>query len=56
VIRTVIHAAAASDKPIRVVDDGKLVGVVDRAHILESVAGKPNEAGSGDTIELGLSS
>jgi glycine betaine/proline transport system ATP-binding protein len=56
VIRTVIHAAAASDKPIRVVDDGKLVGVVDRAHILESVAGKPDELGSGDTIELGLSS
>jgi glycine betaine/proline transport system ATP-binding protein len=41
VIRTVIHAAAASEKPIRVVDDGKVVGVVDRAHILEAVAGEP---------------
>jgi len=41
VIRTVIHAAAASEKPIRVVDDGKLVGVVDRAHILETIAGEP---------------
>jgi ABC-type proline/glycine betaine transport system ATPase subunit len=41
VIRTVIHAAAASEKPIRVVDNGELVGVVDRASILESVAGEP---------------
>jgi glycine betaine/proline transport system ATP-binding protein len=56
VIRTVIHAAAASEKPIRVVDDGRLVGVVDRAHILEAVAGQPNETGPSDTIELGLSS
>ncbi len=39
VIRTVIHAAAASEKPIRVVDDGQLVGVVDRAHILEAIGG-----------------
>jgi len=56
VIRTVIHAAAASEKPIRVVDDGRLVGVVDRAHILEAVAGQPTEIGASDTIELGLSS
>jgi glycine betaine/proline transport system ATP-binding protein len=41
VIRTVIHAAAASEKPIRVVDNGELIGVVDRANILESVAGEP---------------
>jgi glycine betaine/proline transport system ATP-binding protein len=47
VIRTVIHAAASSDKPIRVVDDGKLVGVVDRAHILETVAGQGGEGGVG---------
>jgi glycine betaine/proline transport system ATP-binding protein len=39
VIRTVIHAAAASEKPIRVVDEGRLVGVVDRAHILEAIGG-----------------
>jgi glycine betaine/proline transport system ATP-binding protein len=39
VIRTVLHAAAATEKPIRVVDDGQLVGVVDRAAILESIAG-----------------
>jgi glycine betaine/proline transport system ATP-binding protein len=39
VIRTALHAAAATEKPIRVVDDGQLVGVVDRAAILETIAG-----------------
>jgi glycine betaine/proline transport system ATP-binding protein len=47
IIRTVIHAAAASEKPIRVVDDGQLVGVVDRAHILETIAGEPEATGPG---------
>jgi len=47
VIRTVVHAAASTEKPIRVVDDGKLVGVVDRAQILESVAGEPESSGPG---------
>jgi hypothetical protein len=44
VIRTVIHAAAASEKPIRVVDGGRLIGVVDRAHILEAIAGEVQPA------------
>jgi len=39
VIRTALHAAAATEKPIRVVDAGQLLGVVDRAAILESIAG-----------------
>jgi glycine betaine/proline transport system ATP-binding protein len=39
VIRDALHVAAATDKPIRVVDGGKLLGVVDRAAILESIAG-----------------
>ncbi|HEY7132485.1 MAG TPA: betaine/proline/choline family ABC transporter ATP-binding protein [Candidatus Limnocylindrales bacterium] len=39
IIRTALHAAAATDKPIRVVADGDLLGVVDRASILESIAG-----------------
>jgi hypothetical protein len=39
VIRSVVHAAAATDRPIRVVDEGRLVGVVDRRAILESIAG-----------------
>jgi len=40
VIRDALHVAAATDKPIRVVDSGTLVGVVDRAQILEAVAGR----------------
>jgi glycine betaine/proline transport system ATP-binding protein len=44
VIRDALHVAAATDKPIRVVDGGRLAGVVDRAQILEAVAG-PEEAG-----------
>jgi glycine betaine/proline transport system ATP-binding protein len=39
IIRTALHAAAATDKPIRIVDAGQLVGVVDRASILEAIAG-----------------
>jgi glycine betaine/proline transport system ATP-binding protein len=39
VIRTAVHAVAASEKPIRVIDDGQLLGVVDRAHVLEAIAG-----------------
>ena len=39
VIRTAVHAAAATEKPIRVVDHGQLVGVVDRAQILTAIAG-----------------
>jgi glycine betaine/proline transport system ATP-binding protein len=39
IIRTALHAAAATDKPIRVMADGQVLGVVDRARILESIAG-----------------
>src|SRR3970282_994708 len=39
IIRAALHAAAESDRPIRVVDGGRLVGVVDRARILASMAG-----------------
>jgi glycine betaine/proline transport system ATP-binding protein len=38
VIRTCLETAAATDKPIRVVEDGQLLGVVDRARILAAVA------------------
>jgi glycine betaine/proline transport system ATP-binding protein len=49
VIRSALHAAAATDKPIRVVDNGKLMGVVDRAAILESIAGEPERTESEST-------
>jgi glycine betaine/proline transport system ATP-binding protein len=39
VIRTALHAAAGTPKPIRIVDGGTLLGVVDRASILETIAG-----------------
>ena len=55
VIRDALHVAAATDKPIRVIDEGKLVGVVDRAQILEAVAGPgdpshPGAAGGTESI------
>jgi glycine betaine/proline transport system ATP-binding protein len=39
VIRTVARVAAQSEKPIRVVQDGTLLGVVDRLQILLAIAG-----------------
>ncbi len=44
-IRDTLHVAAATDKPIRVVDGGVLAGVVDRAQILEAVAGRDETTG-----------
>ena len=38
VIRSCLEAAAGTDKPIRVIKDGHLLGVVDRARILGAVA------------------
>jgi glycine betaine/proline transport system ATP-binding protein len=43
VIRTAVHVAAATDKPIRVLDGERLVGVVDRALILSAIAGTTAE-------------
>ncbi len=40
VIRSAVHAATATEKPIRVVDGGRLLGVVDRADILTAIAGE----------------
>jgi glycine betaine/proline transport system ATP-binding protein len=41
VIRDCLHAAAGTDKPIRVLDGNTVVGMVDRPQILESIAGAP---------------
>jgi hypothetical protein len=54
VIRTAVHAAAATDKPIRVMDDGRLLGVVDRAHILETIAGSEAPEGTATGAETVL--
>ena len=43
VIRTALNAAVATDKPLRVVANGALLGVVDRAHILAAIAGHDPE-------------
>ena len=43
VIREAVHAAASTDHPIRIVDDGKLVGMVDRGMILAAIAGTEPE-------------
>jgi glycine betaine/proline transport system ATP-binding protein len=38
-IRSAVHVAAATDRPIRIVEGGTLVGLVDRAQILSAIAG-----------------
>jgi glycine betaine/proline transport system ATP-binding protein len=40
IIRAAVHAATESDKPIRVTEGGRLLGVVDRADILTAIAGE----------------
>ncbi|MEA2519773.1 MAG: glycine betaine/proline transport system ATP-binding protein, partial [Chloroflexota bacterium] len=52
VIRAALHAAAATEKPIRVVEDGRLVGVVDRAAILETIAGADGLAEAGTDADI----
>jgi glycine betaine/proline transport system ATP-binding protein len=44
VIRTVVHAAAATDKPIRVLEGDRVIGVVDRVQILTAIAGAEEAA------------
>jgi glycine betaine/proline transport system ATP-binding protein len=44
IIRTAVHVAAATDRPIRVIDGGKLVGMVDRVQILAAIAGTEPDA------------
>ena len=43
VIRTAVHVAAATDKPIRVVDGDRVLGVVDRRQILIAIAGADDQ-------------
>ena len=46
VIRAAVHVAAATDKPIRVLDGDRLIGVVDRRQILIAIAGADAEEGA----------
>jgi glycine betaine/proline transport system ATP-binding protein len=43
VIRTALHAATETEKPLRIVENGQVVGVVDRAQILAAMAGGERE-------------
>jgi glycine betaine/proline transport system ATP-binding protein len=43
VIRDALHVAAATEKPIRVVDGSRILGVVDRRQILEAIAGRTEQ-------------
>jgi glycine betaine/proline transport system ATP-binding protein len=49
IIRSAVHAVVASEKPIRVVEGGALLGVVDRVHVLEAIAGDDGLVESGTT-------
>jgi glycine betaine/proline transport system ATP-binding protein len=42
-IRNAVHVAAATDKPIRVVEGERLLGIVDRVQILEAIAGREED-------------
>lgn len=46
IIRDSLRAATATDKPLRVVADGQLLGVVDREHILGTMAGGVADGGT----------
>jgi glycine betaine/proline transport system ATP-binding protein len=58
VIRNAVHVAAATDKPIRVVEGNRVLGIVDRVQILEAIAGRDpaddrvGAAGTGATARL----
>ena len=39
-VRDAVKTIAASEKPVRAVEDGKVVGVVDRMMVLETIAGR----------------
>ncbi len=54
IIRSALHVAAGTSKPIRVVEDGRLVGIVDRAQILEAVAGGAEDLAASATPSVVL--
>jgi glycine betaine/proline transport system ATP-binding protein len=40
VVRDAVPALAGSERPVLAVDDGRVVGVVDRVHVLQAIAGE----------------
>jgi glycine betaine/proline transport system ATP-binding protein len=50
-IRSAVHTAASTDKPIRVVDGDRLLGIVDRVQILEAIAGREEDNDSAELTE-----
>ena len=46
-VRDAVAAVAASNGPVRAVEGGRVVGVVDRDAVLEAMAGNPEERGGG---------
>jgi glycine betaine/proline transport system ATP-binding protein len=46
VVRDAVPLVAASDHPLRVVEDGKVVGVVDRIAVLNAIAGQQEAEGA----------
>jgi len=39
IVRDIVPVVAGTERPVRVIEDGRLVGVVDRLSVLESIAG-----------------
>jgi glycine betaine/proline transport system ATP-binding protein len=46
-VKDAVQVAAATDGPIRAVEDGRCVGIVDRVSILQAMAGGHEDAGGG---------
>jgi glycine betaine/proline transport system ATP-binding protein len=40
IVRDAVPALAGSERPVLAVDDGRVVGVVDRVHVLQAIAGE----------------
>ena len=46
-VRDAIPVVAATDRPVRALEDGRVVGVVDREAVLGAMAGGPKASGGG---------
>ena len=48
-VNDAVAMAASTDGPIRAVEDGRCVGIVDRVAILQAMAGGPEGTSSGSS-------